>query len=628
MTASGLTINCQGHKLYSAAVPWTSEAITTNGFNNIVVKNCVFENFSQGIVVAQGENFTFLNNTFKKFNRSTSSVAYAVVGISLSNARNITITNTTMTDFRVNRNGLVGGGDSYGVLTSYVNNTIVTNLTASDCVGDYSSGGGDPWIDTFCHWFHLDYSTNTTLSFLNLKNATYGVRFDSGSLLNNTLTDSIIADTFIAVSTYYSPISMNRINITGNLPHSSSGTTNGIYITGATALNFNASNIRITNVTGDCVDLFSNNFKGENFSFINCTVNGIYGYGGFLTGLVVNNLTINKTGTGLFLYGVSAPQFSNFFIDNYTTRGIYMEVVQTKGLFSNGSIFQQSTNTDILRMDRMSYTNYFLNVTANFANSSVRTGIQNFTVQEFIRFNVTDKSGNPVTATITVLDNKSITEFSGYYSLSPYTPLNITTWNTSGILVSNYTWSNYQITVNATDYSDNITSWNLTDAKGWTINITLYSTLDECGTLTASKTLKNDVSSTGTCFIIGANDVILDCAGHTITFDTSDGGASKGVVSSGYSNLAIKNCIINDGTDKSQRDNIINIGGTYNNITIINNTMTSSEFPIDAPSAEIGIIGSGSNITFANNSLTWALSDDLYHHNYGIQIGTGIQNVS
>ena len=59
-----------------------------------------------------------------------------------------------------------------------------------------------------------------------------------------------------------------------------------------------------------------------------------------------------------------------------------------------------------------------------------------------------------------------------------------------------------------------------------------------------SCTMDGNLSASGTCFKILANDITLDCAGFTITGNISNTSAS-GIYDNGYSNLTVKNCSIN-----------------------------------------------------------------------------------
>lgn len=108
-----------------------------------------------------------------------------------------------------------------------------------------------------------------------------------------------------------------------------------------------------------------------------------------------------------------------------------------------------------------------------------------------------------------------------------------------------------------------------------------------CGdTITDNTTLADNLlDCPGTGLIIGADNITLDCAGHSITGQTSD----TGIYADGYSGLTIKNCIITNFTIGIY---IANNAGC--NIT--NNTA-------DYHSAGIWVsASSGNNITYNNAS--------------------------
>ena len=72
--------------------------------------------------------------------------------------------------------------------------------------------------------------------------------------------------------------------------------------------------------------------------------------------------------------------------------------------------------------------------------------------------------------------------------------------------------------------------------------------ISACGTLSNASTtyhLSGNVSSNGTCFQISADDIILDCSGHTITYSMTSLG--YGVTASGRSNITVRNCTILKG---------------------------------------------------------------------------------
>ncbi|MDO8340250.1 MAG: right-handed parallel beta-helix repeat-containing protein, partial [Candidatus Burarchaeum sp.] len=90
-----------------------------------------------------------------------------------------------------------------------------------------------------------------------------------------------------------------------------------------------------------------------------------------------------------------------------------------------------------------------------------------------------------------------------------------------------------------------------------------------CGTLTASTTLDIDLTTTGTCFTIGADSITLDCNGHTITGSGSTAGSGFGVMNTQYDNVVIRNCVI------TNFEKGIYFTGASDNAIFINDTISA-----------------------------------------------------
>ncbi len=93
--------------------------------------------------------------------------------------------------------------------------------------------------------------------------------------------------------------------------------------------------------------------------------------------------------------------------------------------------------------------------------------------------------------------------------------------------------------------------------------------LTSCGSLDVANDiylLDNDVSSTGSCFNITANDIVLDCNGSAIEYNLAGSNSSFGITALDRTNLTIKNCIIRD----------VNASGYYSagiNFTNVTNSL-------------------------------------------------------
>jgi len=172
--------------------------------------------------------------------------------------------------------------------------------------------------------------------------------------------------------------------------------------------------------------------------------------------------------------------------------------------------------------------------------------------------------------------------------------------------------------------------------------------ISACGALSTADavyTLTSSVSSTSTCFTIGADNITLDCDGYMINYSQSLAG--YGINNTlGYDYITIKNCIIIQGNTSTEVSHAIlfnntafygvvqnNTIDTYgedcigvytlnqsHNITILNNTIYTSSFY----SAAISIINSD-NSTTRNNTIN--ANAGIAGYAYGIEIWKGNNNL-
>ncbi|MBS3175127.1 right-handed parallel beta-helix repeat-containing protein [Candidatus Woesearchaeota archaeon] len=105
-----------------------------------------------------------------------------------------------------------------------------------------------------------------------------------------------------------------------------------------------------------------------------------------------------------------------------------------------------------------------------------------------------------------------------------------------------------------------------------------------CGTLStenAKYTLTQSVSSTGTCFTIGANNIVLDCNGYIVNYSTNGISNNYGVDNGeGYDNITIENCNIfeGNGTTTQRGKPGIYFLNVDNSTIIFNNLTTEGNF--------------------------------------------------
>ena len=89
-----------------------------------------------------------------------------------------------------------------------------------------------------------------------------------------------------------------------------------------------------------------------------------------------------------------------------------------------------------------------------------------------------------------------------------------------------------------------------------------------CGsTITEDLTLDSDVTCSGTAITAGADNLVIDCQGHSINGD----GTGYGIYASGKSNITVKNCVVEDFSTAVRLQS-----GNYNKI--LDSTLINSHY--------------------------------------------------
>jgi hypothetical protein len=119
-----------------------------------------------------------------------------------------------------------------------------------------------------------------------------------------------------------------------------------------------------------------------------------------------------------------------------------------------------------------------------------------------------------------------------------------------------------------------------------------------CGTVNGDVTLSTNVNAGGTCFMINASSVTIDCAGYLVNY--SQAGPGGGVDNSGgFDSVTVKNCRF--WYNAAAAVNVLVFDGGSDNAVIINNTITGSTsnpiIGINFPAASVNANISNNNIT-------------------------------
>jgi len=431
-----------------------------------------------------------------------------------------------------------------------------------------------------------------------------------------------------------------------------------------------SNNNNLTNITANSNvgGLYSSDFNNNILTDITTNSNTQYGiHLQFSDNNILTDITTNSnTQYGIYLQTSDNDTITDITANSNTQRGIYL-------LTSNINTFTNITansNTQHGIYLQTSDNNTFTNITVSsnqqsgvvFYQLSQYNIINNSHIENNSQYGIfLDASGSNYPVNNTFYNNL----FNNTVNLYSDNVNNTNLWNVSkdctqsNILGGPCIGGNYWTDPDGENFSDTCTDTNGdgfcdSPSSSYTpaTNNTDYRPLavpSKCGILsTAVYTLYNNVSSAGTCFTIGADNVTLDCAGYTINYSQSVAG--YGINNSGgWDNLTIRNCNIRHGGSATSnndaiylsgvenstiRNNIITTGGTTDNnaiyaesstnCTIVNNTL----YPFGTSWNNRGVYltsSSNSNIII-NNSIITNGSGSSSNNNYAILISSSNNN--
>jgi parallel beta-helix repeat protein len=371
---------------------------------------------------------------------------------------------------------------------------------------------------------------------------------------------------------------------------------------------------------------------GDNDITLDCQGYSITGGGGFTWGIeddqsytnsVVKNCRITNFNNGIQYVG-SNGLFSNNTIVSNSQYGISMGEGSSSNVITNNNL---SSNSDSGLYLSVSANN---NITNNIINSNTNYGMfiwsasnNNLFVNNTAQNNGWDfTSGlNSVNTVINLTTQQNLVSFASKdISLKGLTTLGVPADSASNKNITKYlnitnnigtgSWIYLNVSYNATNipagvsesslkiwkYNTTSTNWQLANTSSSAngvdlVNKFVYANITEFGstfaplgeltptTITCPATLSSpgtynltqNISSAGSCIIINASDVSLDCQGYMI--NGIDASSSYGIDNSGgYDNVTIKNCIVKD----FERGIWYNNGA--NNGLIQNNTINSNDW--------------------------------------------------
>jgi len=322
----------------------------------------------------------------------------------------------------------------------------------------------------------------------------------------------------------------------------------------------------------------SSNITVANNTLLNSRTFGVFGRDAS-NNRIENNKIVNTSSYGIAFdtFGSNLNQ-NNIFIGNTIINSTLADIYTYNGIASN-DVFINNILNNSLTASNISFTGDNINLIAtkvlpadqpSYINILHYVDITNLTAAGWIYLNVSYNNNTDLPTGI----NESI--------------LKIYKYNTSS---SSWALANTSSGINGVDLVNKVVYANITDF-GSTFAPLGQSGLSCGDTITTSTNLTQNISSnSGTCVIIGANNVVLDCQGYgingnlTMHSDTAFGIDNTG----GYENVTVENCIITDW------DNGIYFSNGANNSLIYNNTVNlNSNYGI--------LFYSGSNNNFINNT--------------------------
>jgi len=644
ITADDIDLDCDRFNISFGADGSSTSAVSATSRDNITVRNCNMRDVNSSgasdvVALSNVDNSFFINNTLFP-NGSENSNGFDLQ----SNSDNNAFTNNT-----VNSGGSVGFGFfiGSGINGTYTNNTVTgaskdgfsvrtdNNTFTGNLVSNNTADGFDVVAGADNNVFNSNDAIDNTINGLETQssnnsldqnfadsNGQNGIVLDGSdnNATNNLLTfnnqnlvysgsGGIVSNNVLANSsaTGFS-ISGDDGTITNNTVANSTGI--GLLPSGAVNNLFRDNVIRDGAGTG--VDIRTN---ANNNTFINNTVRNNAGSGGMILRGTANNTFINNTissGATIAVDLVTGAESHNF--TNNVVSSVSSSALRLSGSSNNtfaNNVFSSDTGTAVNVVD--SAVNVFDNNTLltndtwisidgtssdnNISNTNFETG------NGIIR--IIDKATIPVSTTIDQ-SNLDITQNDAFLNSTDLPLLNVS----SQVTLNNITFSN---PVAIADFDDDGTFETCKSPQCveqsfsngvFVFNVssfTTYSTEEAlvCGDVNVSTTLNADVNSSGTCFTITADDVVLDCDGFTINFDADGSSTTRGVTATSRNNITVKNCNIRDVNSSGSFGEGIRFS-TVDNSFITNNTIQTNG---TTNNRGIRTSGLGENVTILNNTI-------------------------
>jgi len=630
IATSNTVFDCNGHRItWDTGGGGSDVAIRAENATSVTIKNCVIVDGNSGGGTGIGMRLSNLNhsivtNNTIQTNGTSSNTGIIINSVSSSYSDNLTIANNTIKTW-----GSAGSNIGIGGSVTIPNMTVTGNFIYSD--GTTSGNDGISFnfnVDNVSSFRIADnyIRTNGTTSQRGIIAAVY-----NSTIVNNTFlingTAGIIGIQPSGNVHYGAYISNNTIQL--------KGTTGGFGIaigSSNVTISGNQIDINSTTTSNTGIGFASAGVKNNTISHNNITVNGTSANKGFVVGASSNLFNNNTIWTNLNLSlndGMSVSGQNNTFTNNtFITGGANSShgilVTGHNNSFVNNTITARGNSSFGISISLGGSDNNFTGNVINatdWINITVSTSTNNFTNTTFLSDNGSIRFNGTITLTGAISINQ--------------TSINVTS-NTAFVNSTNLGLFNTtaQITFQGLNFTDprplfsgnddgayiNCSSLNCTEHSYsggvYVFNVTSFSTYsseESCPTtIAANTTLSTDLNAAASCISFTSNNIVLDCNGHVISWDTGAGNSASAVLVENMSNITVKNCVLRDLSVHSNRSIGINLTNT-NLSTLLNNTIQTN-----GTTHNYGIIlqNNSNNNTVTNNTIRTNGTTD----NYGIHI--------
>jgi len=630
ISSSDVVLDCLGNTItYGSAGTGIGINISSNrGISNITVKSCNIQKSgtlgtdNYGIYMKNASSVVVMHNSI-----STNGTSFNDGIDVMDQSRDVILFNNS-----IRTQGSTA--ECYGVWVKNATNVNITgNTIFARSAGNVNDG------------IYLRQSHNNTITF-NVVN-TSGTSNNLGLLVRFSSNNTIVNNNFTATGSTTDNYGIDVIE----------GSNDNI---------FRNNNIRTSGTSANFGFVIDASYRTVLFNTTINTAGTAQNYGLYLTtnSTYVNGTSITTRGTttenfGLGLKMSSHNLFYNTSIDTSgttTSYGIYLLNASVNNTFVGGQvttrnvtsygIFAANSGTQVPRdnvvrdivvsagranhvhIDTASSASitHLINVTYDTSNVTfVGAPSGNLNVSWYARaFASATNQSSVVGAAVNVTDVNGAIRWSDITDGNGYTPwyvINDYFQNNTGKFTSN----NHQFNASHASFSALTKTQNVSETM--TVNFTFAGpgALASCQDITTSGNylMLNEVSTTGTCYQITANDVVLDCAGYTVTYGIAAVGHAVNVSSAGathWNNITVMNCTLVKGSAIGSDNYAIR----YTNVS--NGSILNNQIRTNGTGLGIGIlVDQGSSRNTISNTVIQTDGSGTY--DVAIYVQTSYSNI-